>query len=903
MDTETRATRDRATFGALLKRYRIAAGLSQEALAEQARLSARAISAYERGLRQAPYRDTLGQLVEALGLSATEQAALEATVQRRRGPKAALHPGIGPMPPAIAGRTNLPTQATSFVGRQRELIDVTSLLEQTRLLTLTGTGGCGKTRLALQVATGLVSAYADGVWLVDFAPLADPFLVPRVITAAAGVRDEPGQPLLDTLVAALRARRLLLLFDNCEHLLSACAQVADRLLHECPRLRILATSRQALDVVGEVARRVPSLSVPAEQSVLPIESMSRYEAVQLFVERALTARPSFVVRRDNALAVAQVCRRLDGIPLAIELAAARVRILSVEQIAQRLDDRFRFLTGGNRDGLPRQQTLRATLDWSYSLLAEPERALFRRLAIFVGSFNLDAVEAVAERTGRRMPGAGHWGWSELHTLPHPNDNAPSIPDLLTDLVDKSLVQVEEEAGEARYRLLETLRQYGREKLIEAGEANAARRRHRDWYRGLVERAEPELTGPRQGVWLDRLEREHDNLRAVIEGSIADSDDLAEGLGIAAALLRLWIARGHLGEGRYLIANLLGAATATSGMRQTTAGAAALHAAGFAAFFQGDYAAMRQIGEEWLAVARELGDERGIWMANDMLARVFLNQGDYPRARDIFVNQLAVMRRLEYPFGINSALVGLGVLARLQGDYERAVTYCEECLAVSRAAGDLWFVGQALSNLGLARYQQGQYGVARKQFAEALALRRELRDRSGIAWSLINLGDVELAQGDYARARSRLEESLTILSDLGDRSGRADALASLGSVALAQRDYATARACYVESLTLRRDLGHRLAMPAMLEDLAGLAVAENKSARALVLAGAASTLRDAVGSPPSPAEQEQSEYWLSSARALLQSEEANRAWALGQALDLDQAIDYALDESEVAADEP
>jgi len=869
MDSESPSAGEQASFGVLLKRYRMAAALSQEALAERAGLSARAISAYECGLRQAPYRDTLRQLIQALGLSTQETATLAATVSRRRGPKTTAQ---GPYTAAVVpralikGRTNLPEQLTSFVGRRRELVEIMHLLERTRLLMLTGVGGTGKTRLALRVAAEVLDRYPDGVWLVDLAPLADSTLVPYAVAAATGVRAEPGQPLVATLLAALRARQLLLVIDNCEHLLDACAHLADGLLRACPRVRILATSRQALGIVGEVSRHVPSLAVPAEGHLPPIESLTAYEAIQLFVDRALMVRPSFTVSNQNAPAVAQVCKRLDGIPLALELAAARLRVLSVDQIAQRLDDRFRLLTGGSRTALPRQQTLRATLEWSHALLTEPERILFRRLAVFAGSFDLAAAAAVGDLV------------DDL--------------DLLTQLVDKSLVVVEE-AEETRYRLLETVRQYGREQLDQSGEAGAVRARYRAWYRALAERAEPELSGPRQCHWLDRLECDHDNLRSVLEGSAADPSGLEEGLRMAAALLRLWIVRGYLGEGRHLLAPLLATAAASPSLRQTMARMGGIYAASFAALFQGDYAASGSLSEEWLALARDLGDERGIWLANDMLARTIMNLVDYSRAAVLFTGELAATRKQGYRFGICSALVGLGVLARLQGDHERAVGFCEECLALSREAGDLWFIGQALSNLGLVRYQQGQYGVARTHFGEALEVRRALGDRPGIAWSLINLGDVAQAQGDGAAARARFEESLALLRDLGDRSGRADALASLGRVVLARRDFAAARACYMESLALRRDLGHRLAMPAMLEDLAGLSAARERHARALTLYGAAAALRDVLGAPRSSADRARIERWVGPAWAVLGDVAAAQAWAAGQAMTLEQAIVYAM----------
>jgi tetratricopeptide (TPR) repeat protein len=479
-----------------------------------------------------------------------------------------------------------------------------------------------------------------------------------------------------------------------------------------------------------------------------------------------------------------------------------------------------------------------------------------------------------------------------------------VLDLLTELVDKSLLQVEvdEIAGEARYRLLETVRQYAREKLVQSADAKTARRRHREWYRILAERAEPELTGPRQDAWLDQIEREYDNIRAVIEGTAVDRRELVESLGVVAKLLRLWIVRGYLGESRRLLEPLLSASEADPDIRRTQGWMEAVHTAGFAAYFQGDYEAMRHLAEQWLEVASDVRDERQIWLANDMLARVFMNQGDYTRADAIFVHQLAAMRQLDYPFGVASALVGLGVVARLLGDYERAIGYCQECLAESRATGDLWFIGQALSNLGLAYYQCGQYGIARKHFAEALELRRKLRDRSGVAWSLINIGDVAQAQGDVRGARAALEESLEILRDLGDRSGRADAVAALGRVAQTQGEFGSARLCLLESLTLRRDLEQRVAVPQILEDLAGLAAAQARHVRALTLVGAASALRDELGSPRTSGELERIEVWSRASRLVL-GDEASEAQTAGTVMTLDGAIAYALADDEAAADDP
>jgi tetratricopeptide (TPR) repeat protein len=471
---------------------------------------------------------------------------------------------------------------------------------------------------------------------------------------------------------------------------------------------------------------------------------------------------------------------------------------------------------------------------------------------------------------------------------------PSVVDVLSELIDKSMVQVEELAGEARYRVLETLRQYGYEKLQERGEATEIRRRHRRWYRSIVERAEPELTGAHQRFWLDRLQHDYENIRAVVEDSARHEADLGEGLHVGAALLRLWIVRGYLAEGRRLLEPLLDASQQRAEVRRSAAVMEALHTVGFAAYFQGDYNTMQTIAEEWLAIARDLNDERAIWMAADMQARVWMNRGEFPRARDVFVGQLEAMRRHGYAFGIASALIGLGVLARLQGDLQGAVRWCEDCLSVSRQSGDVWFVGQALSNAGLAYYHLGRFTTAQAHFAEALALRRDLGDRSGMAWSLINLGDVAIAGGQLNDARARFEESLAILRELGDRSGRADAVASLGRVAEGRSDFASARVCYLESLALRRDLGQRLAMPGLLEDLAGLAALQRDQARAVVLAGAAARLRTVLGAPQSAAEHDRVARWLTPLQELASTE--GISWNDNQPMTLDQALEYALDDN-------
>jgi predicted ATPase/transcriptional regulator with XRE-family HTH domain len=566
--------------GETIRRRRQELFWTQEQLAERAGLRKRTIERAEAG--EPLQRHTVLVIAQALGLSPAEVTPPD----RSSPPGARASPVLDSAGARAVGAasnlTDLPVPMTSFIGRARELAAVKQRFSSARLLTLTGPGGCGKTRLALQAAAELADKFADGVCFVELAPLGDPRLVPQSVASALGVREEPTRPLPVTLIDTLHRRQLLLVLDNCEHLIAACAELAHILLSACPQLHVLATSREVLGVAGEMAWRVPPLASPDPQRPVPVEHLLQYEAVQLFVERARTVQPTFTVTERNAAAVAQVCHRLDGIPLAIELAAARVKVLTVEQIAARLDDRFRLLTGGSRIALPRQQTLQAAIDWSYDLLSEPERRLWRRLSVFAGGWTLEAAEAVCAGAGL---------------------DAAEVLDRLTSLVDKSLVTVDAMAGEARYRLLETIRQYGREKLERSGEAAVIRRQHLEWHVGLAERAEPELTGPDQAVWLEKLEAEHDNLRAALEWSQVEAQGEQIGLRVAAALWRFWLVHGHLREGRrWLEGMLAGSPEAWPAVR-----AKALYGAGALAEDQGDYAAARAFFAESLALRRELLD--------------------------------------------------------------------------------------------------------------------------------------------------------------------------------------------------------------------------------------------------------------------------------------------------------
>ncbi len=587
------------------------------------------------------------------------------------------------------------------------------MIAGTRLLTLTGAGGSGKIRLGLQLAAEMLEDSPDGVWVVELASLSDAALVPNVVASALGVREAPGRPLSEILAESLAPKKLLLVLDNCEQVVGACADLAAALMRSCPGLTLVATTREALGAPGEVVWPVPSLSTPDPDRLPPsggrIAALGQYEAVRLFIDRACLTKPGFAVTNENAPAVAQICHRLDGIPLAIELAAGRVKVLMPEQIAARLDDRFRLLTGGSRTVLPRHQTLRAAIDWSYDLLAEPERTLLRRLAVFAGGWTLEAAETVCAGEGVE---------------------SREVLELQTHLVDKSLVIVEQGVGgEARYRLLGTIRQYARDRLFEAGEAGRLRDVHRDWFLELAERASRELRGPDQAQWLERLEQEHDNLRAALEWSQAGEGGAEKGLELAAALHRFWTIRGHLTEGRQWLESSLSATRDLTSPGAAAARARGLRGGGLLAWAQNDVPRARALLEESLALSRGLGDKRALARTLNTFGYVALDGAD-EQARPYFEEALSLAREIGEMELVGFALNNLGEMARARGDYQQARAFYQEALATY---GDVLNTGQeaALGNLGLVAFRQEDYSTAQSFFAESLAVAWRLGDKSGI----------------------------------------------------------------------------------------------------------------------------------------------------------------------------
>ncbi len=606
--------------------------------------------------------------------------------------------------------TNLPTQLTSFVGRASEIAKVKQSLTTTRLLTLTGVGGCGKTRLALRVAADYAEARAfeNGVYWIDLAALIDPTLVPQAIARALGLREVPDQRVMDALLNSLGAKHLLLVLDNCEHLASACARLAETLLLACPNLKILATSREPLAGNGESAWLVPSLSIPdAKQFArqLDLSATLQYDAIRLFVERACSILHSFTLSHENVGAVLQVCQRLDGIPLALELAAKLVNVLTVEQIAARLNDRFALLASGNRTALiPRHQTLRAALDWSYDLLSGKERTLFQRLSVFAGEFTLDAAETICSGDGVERG---------------------EILDMLSRLVDKSLVVAQtQERLEARYHLLETIRRYSSEALETSGRSLVVRGNHALFFCALAEQTDPKLHGPDQAMWLDRLEMEHDNFRSALTWSLEHDHEIA--LRLASALSWFWRQHNHFSEGRRWLDAVLTASTGIPAALRIKA----LTNAGLLAFTQTDDARATMLLDESLALARNQKNTWGIAWSLHGLARVANYQGAHERAANLLEESLAAFRDLGDMDGIAYSIYMQGMTARLQGNYEEAWKYLQESLAISRQVGDTSLIAWVLINSGRVAFAQGDHPRALTLVQESLALCRELKTAFG-----------------------------------------------------------------------------------------------------------------------------------------------------------------------------
>lgn len=869
--------------------------------------------------------------------------------------------------PTRPRRGNLPAQLTRFIGREREIVDVLGLLAANRLVTLTGSGGVGKSRLGLEVAMRVeqmgtseapvaqeFTFYPDGIWLVELASLSDQALVPQAVATALGLLEGVGGETSIILIDFLREKRALLLLDNCEHLIEACALLADEILRACPRLSLLATSRQPLRVAGEAVHRVPSLTYPDMEGLPALNELSTYDSVRLFAHRAAMVVSSFEVTLHNASAVANVCRRLDGIPLAIELAAARVNALSVEEIAERLDDCLSLLTLGSRAALPRHQTLRAALAWSFDLLSVQERDLLMKLSIFADGFTIDAAEAISGQ-----PDA-------LHRL--------------MSLVDKSLVIADVWSGVARYHLLEIIRQFALEQLRKSGMEKATRQRHLDFFLGLAESAEPELRRTHQIAWLDRLQRELGNLRAALAWALDEDRHPRSALHLATRLLWFWHSRDHNGEGSEWLARALEAdaralGTAPMSPDRALARSQALNALAFLVGMHGNAKNSNRLAEEALALARasgeagkqsqafalltlaaaayvqqqsetsralaaqsfalysDVGDLFGMAESSYVMGRAYLSVGDLGRAKRLYEQDLALRDELGDIDGHANSLRNLGDLQYFQGDldqadaifqdafarftvlrsrwpmctilfdltkvalakaeFERADGHAQQGLALAEAMGDEESTAFAHLHLGKVAQARGEYGSATTHARQALHLFRKVKHSSAPTDAYCLLGAAALAQEQPAQAAQQFGDALAFARNMGGRFSNALALSGMGQLAHARGDHDQARALWQEALALWRGTHLRPSIGISLDALACVAAAQDQAQLAAQLFGSSASTYRLVRWTQSPFEREVHEHSLAAARAVLGDAEFEAAYAEGQRMTLDEAVEYAL----------
>ena len=763
---------------------------------------------------------------------------------------------------------NLPQRLTSFIGRKQEIETISTLVMEHRLVMLTGVGGIGKTNLSLQVGRAVLASFSDGVWFVELAPLTDPQLIAQTAVSALDLPDSPNQPPLQTLRNFLQEKSCLLILDNCEHLINDVAQFAQTLLQHCPDLKILASSREALGVPGEMPFSVPPLSIPEATQTLALDEWQQYDALRLFVDRATAVLPHFQVTNENIAPLIQICHQLDGIPLALELAAARVKILSTAQIAERLNDRFRLLTGGKRTALPRQQTLRALIDWSWELLTEREQLLLQRLSVFAGGMDMEAIELVCVGDGL---------------------DEYDILDLSAELVNKSLlVSLREQGKRPRYYLLETIRQYGQERLLMAGQEDRFRQQHLDYYWQLSQKAEQALVGPDQVAWMNRLDEEWDNIRVALNW--ANETNVERGLQLTTSLWRLWFLRGSISEADVWLTRLL----ASSEQLKPTIRAKSLLVQGHINkdMVKTHYA--RQLVEESLYIYQSLEDPNGIALCLLHLAMIADWLGERENAQSLYNNSLAIYRQLEDKVGLAELLVQIGAFAsNALNEYEQAAAYLHEAYSLQKELAHLHGAAFASTELGKLALNQGDYHTAKTWLEESLAYQDLLQDKlvGGLLSNI--LGHLYFRLNAYDEAQYHLEKSALISKQSGHNVIYYWGQVILGYCFLGQGELEKTETIFIESQQQFKKSDQISGVVFATEGLAILATRRQQPKLATRLFAWADATREAIQDPRPLVEQADVDRHIVMIKEMIDEQTFNTVYAEGQTLTMDQAIAYAI----------
>ena len=760
---------------------------------------------------------------------------------------------------------NLPVQLTNFIGRETDIAEIKKILTNSRLLTLLGPGGTGKTRLSMQIAADMIDEYTNGVFIAEFASVSDPSLIIQTLMNSLGVNEVKGQSQDLSLSEFLKEKEMIIILDNCEHLVNECALLAEKILSKCQKLKIITTSREALNCSGEITYRVPPLSLPDPNKKISPEKLTHYEAVRLFIERALVINQEFRVTNENAPALAQICHQLDGIPLALELAAARVNVLTLDGINERLNDRFKLLTGGKRTALPRQQTLRALIDWSYDLLSENEKILLQRLSIFSGSWTYEAMEKICSDDVIE----------EFEIL-----------DMLGNLIDKSLVKVVESENIFRYTMLETIRKYGSEKLTGSGDKDELQLKYFDYFYKLAQDSEAGLSGTEQKEWIKKMAQENENLRDSLNWSLTNKPESS--LIMSVAMGKFWELRSHFTEGLESLRKSIEISESADILWK----AKAFYWTGFFFIHQGKYAESKKYLNQCLGMFGEINDKDGVALTLLSLATIGLFENDYENLFSYSEKSLSISQEINNKSYIarNKQNIAIGLMQ--QGEYEAARSKFEEGISVYRELKDHVLLAKIIGNIGALEYLLSNFDKARSAFEESLQIRQELGDRQGISISLSNLGSVAYMIKDYDESERRLEESLEISEELGDKRILVTTIGTLGSIAIDRGDYCKAVKLHSRAVEIAGEIGDKYSMAKGIEGFAMILVALKKYKEGCLMAAKYISLLESSNKNMIEGEYIRIEEIKTTLKSNLSDAYFQKYWTEGESMSIEKVLEYA-----------